>query len=158
MTVVARRVVATPVRSATDAWSTIVNLIAPKSESEARRELLRVNGIASSIIASETTKDAAIVVWGSGPRVRVYCLYDEDAIVGDSANEQALSFCPTEGDWHVSLPCLTEDLSWVQAALKKHSTKITARDMASEPSTESAGDEGAKSATAAVDLEAFFRS
>lgn len=33
-----------------------------------------------------------------------------------------------KGDWRVSLPCPMDDLGWVQAALKKHSTRITARD------------------------------
>ena len=32
-----------------------------------------------------------IVVWGGGPRVRVYCVFDEDAITQDGVNEEALA-------------------------------------------------------------------
>ncbi len=92
-------------------------------------ELLAVAGIAASIIADQAPKDAAIVVTCDGPRTRIYCLYDDDAIDGSDANEDALGFDPLKGDWRVSLPCPEDDLAWVQAALKKHSTRITARDL-----------------------------
>jgi hypothetical protein len=55
-------------------------------------------------------------------------IYDDDAIEGSDANEEPLGFDPLEGDWRVSLPCLPDDLSWVQTALMKHSTRITARE------------------------------
>ena len=103
MGVVSRRIRATPERGASDAWQVIVNLIAPK-DGTARSELLGIEGIASSIIATESPKEAAMVVRGMGPRVRLYCLYDDDAVSGDDANEAALAECPTDGDWLMSLP------------------------------------------------------
>ena len=36
-----------------------------------------------------------------------------DAIDGSEAKEDPLGFDPLKGDWHVSLPCLLEDLTWV---------------------------------------------
>ena len=63
-----------------------------------------------------------------GPRTRIYCLYDDDAIDGSDANEDPLGFDPLKGDWSVSLPSPADDLSWVQDALKVHSDRITARD------------------------------
>ena len=54
----------------------------------ARAELLAVAGIAASIIADQAPRDAAIVVTCDGPRTRIYCLYDEDAIDGAEANEE----------------------------------------------------------------------
>ena len=80
-------------------------------------ELLAVDGLAASIIADQAPKDAAIVVTCDGPRTRIYCLYDDDAIDGSDANEDALGFDPLKGDWRMSLPCLADDLAWVQAAL-----------------------------------------
>lgn len=156
----ARRVVATPERNASEAWKVIVDLIAPK-DGEARRELESVAGVATTLIADEAFKDAAAVVTGSGPRVRLYCLYDDDAIGGDKKNENALAFTATDGDWKMSLPCPADDLTWVREALKKKSSRITARDMTTKVEDEeqeqsSQGDDASKAA--AINREAFFRS
>jgi hypothetical protein len=99
-----------------------------------------------------------VVGWGAGPRVRIYCLYNEDAVEGDDANETALSFDPTDGDWYMSLPCPAEDLSWVQNALKGKSKRVTARDM--ETLLDSDEEESSKKSAneTVVDLEAFFKS
>ncbi len=156
MTIVARKIIATPARSTTKTWEVILDLIAPESNDLAREELLAISGIACSLIADEAMKTAPIVVYGSGPRLRIYGLFDEDAITGDNAREDALSFNTTEGDWHMSLPCQAADLTWVQAALKKLSNRITARDMATDVDIEK--DEGSHTAKAAeIDKEAFLR-
>src|SRR5690349_22714321 len=47
-------------------------------QSAAREELACAAGVACAAIASEATKDAAFVVWGGGPRVRIYNVFDED--------------------------------------------------------------------------------
>jgi hypothetical protein len=155
MTVVARRIKATPARSASEAWLVIVNLLAPRA-SAARDELLRVEGIASSLIASLAMKDAPIVAYGHGPRVRIYCLYDDDAASGDQADEGQLAACPTEGDWSLSLPAPTEDLAWASKALSSRSSRVTTRDM-SDSVTDQDGEENQKTAITAIDMEAFFR-
>src|SRR4029077_3049020 len=98
--------------------------IAPQ-ENLARKELLNIEGIASSIISTESPKDAPMVVVGKGPRVRIYCLYDEEAISGDDANEAALAECPTDGDWAMSLPVDADDVAWVRDALAKKSSRVT---------------------------------
>src|SRR3546814_5456481 len=53
---------------------------------------------------------------------------------GADANEDLLGFDPLKGDWRLSLPCLSEDLAWVQGALKRHSSRVTARDLATAAS------------------------
>jgi len=158
-TVIARRIIATPGRNASDAWTVIVDLLAPK-DGDARRELESIAGVATTLIADDAFADAAAVVTGSGPRVRIYCLYGDDAISGDNKNENNLAFTATEGDWKMSLPCPVDDLNWVQETLKKKSSRITARDM-----TTTVQDEGPEqnqdndvSKTAVVNREAFFRS
>jgi hypothetical protein len=155
MTVAARRIVATPARPASEAWQVIVDLLAPQKEL-ARKELQSVVGIASMLIADEALKDSPAVVFGAGPRVRLYCLYGEDAVTRDRANESALPFVATEGDWRMSLPCAQEDLSWVQAALRKDSTRITARDLA-ESVDEADNSDQPQPSGELVDQEAFFR-
>lgn len=156
MTVVSRRVVSTPARSASASWDVIVKLVTALG-SPARKELQGIEGIASCLIAEESVKTDPCVVFGSGPRVRIYCLYNEDAIAGEDANEGALTFTPTEGDWQMSLPCNADDLEWVKKALAERSTHVTAREAGTavdeQPSSASASSTGA-----VIDREAFLRS
>ena len=127
-TVASRTFRSTPGRDALETWTAIVNLLTKGVASAARNELLAVGGVAASVIADQAPRDSAITVICDGPRTRIYCLYDDDAIDGGDANEDALGYDPLKGDWRVSLPCLSEDLAWVQAALKNYGTRITARD------------------------------
>jgi hypothetical protein len=126
-TVLARRVASTPVRTAVETWARIVEIIAPDPESPARKELAKVAGTACASIASEAPKEAPMVIWGGGPRVRVYCVFDEDAITQDGINEDALPKSPTEGDWRMSIPFLAEDAAWSGASLAAASGRISAR-------------------------------
>ena len=156
MTVVARRIRATPERGASDAWSVILDLIAPK-EGAARRELLGIEGIASSIISTESPKDAPMVVRGKGPRVRIYCLYDDEAISGDDANEIALAGCPTDGEWVMSLPVDADDVAWVKDALAKKSIHVTVREK-SEPFDDGEEEsQQARTVEASINTEAFLK-
>ncbi|MBK8915529.1 MAG: hypothetical protein IPM64_13200 [Phycisphaerales bacterium] len=129
MTVVARRVASTPTRTATQTWDKIVEILAPDPRSPARVELAKAAGVACSSISSEAIKDAPIVVWSGGPRVRVYGVFDEDAITGDGVNEDALSKSPTAGDWRMSIPCLPEDVKWSNGKLAAVSNRISARSL-----------------------------
>ena len=86
MSVVSRKLRATPVRSSSETWKVIALLLAPDDSSDAHVELMSVSGTAASLISSDAMKDAAVVCIGSGPRVRIYCLCGEDAITGDDAN------------------------------------------------------------------------
>lgn len=156
MTVIARRVISEPVRLATATWITIVDLLAPEPDDKARAELLSVKGIASSLIASEAMKDAPIVVYVAGTRVRVYCLYGDDALTGENANEDKLVSSPVDGDWKMSLPASASDLEWVQAALKEKSTRITARDL--NVGVDEMSEESTSSKSFSINKEAFFRS
>jgi hypothetical protein len=130
ITVVGRTFRSIPERTASDTWSAIVVLLTKGVPSPKRAELLAVGGIAASIIADQVPRDAAIIVTCDGPRTRIYCLYDDDAIDGGDASEDALGFDPLAGNWAMSLPCAAEDLNWVQGALAKHGSRITARDSA----------------------------
>ena len=131
-TVASRTFVSTPARESSATWTAVVDMLTQGKDNAARKELLSVTGIAASVIADHAAKDEAIVVTCDGPRTRVYCIYDDDAIDGSDANEDALGFDPLSGDWKVSLPCLPDDLGWVQNALKTHSERITARALGSD--------------------------
>lgn len=129
MSTVVRRIVrSSPYRDAAQTWDIIVELLTQGKEGSPRNELRAVTGIAASIIADQAPKSASIIATCNGPRTRIYCIYNDDAIDGSDANEDPLGFEPLKGDWAVSLPCSNEDLDWVTAGLKKHSSRITARD------------------------------
>jgi hypothetical protein len=156
MSVIARRFASIPERTAMATWKAISALLASDSTSGPARELASVAGIASSLITREAMT-TPLVVYGSGPRVRIYCLYNEDAIEGDDTNEAPLSFDATAGDWKLSLPCPADDLGWVQNSLRAKSTRISARDMTAP--VEDDDDSGERETSgSSVDLEAFFKS
>lgn len=109
--VVSRLVRSSPHRNTSDTWVFIVDLLTQGMDGEARRELLAVSGVASSVIAEQAAKNAAIVATCEGPRTRVYCLHDEEAIEGGDAKEDALGYDALKGRWSVSLPCSKDDRS-----------------------------------------------
>jgi hypothetical protein len=131
MTVTTRRFSASPVRTAAQVWEAIVTTIAGNNE-QVRQELTSILGIAASLISDYTPKSDPITVIGSGPRLRIYCLYEEDGSTED-ASEGVLHWNLFESDWEMYLPVNKDDLDWVRKALKgsKHfkvyetGTKIT---------------------------------
>lgn len=156
-TIASRTFRSTPHRDAMATWRAIVDLLTHGKASAARTELLAVAGVAASVIADQAPKDAAIVTTCDGPRTRIYCVYDDDAIDGADANEDPFGFDPLNGDWRVSLPCLADDLAWVQAALKKHSDRVTARDREAEM-TKAADQQSAQAQALVLDPKGFLGS
>ena len=156
-TVLARRVASTPVRTAAETWAKIVEIIAPDPESPPRKELAKVAGTACASIASEAPKEAPIVVWGGGPRVRVYCVFDEDAITKDGVNEDALPKSPTEGDWRMSIPFLAEDVAWSGASLAAASSRVSARSVDDDVEDEETA-AAAAAAPLSINLAEFLKS
>lgn len=156
--VVSRVIRSLPQRSTADTWSFIVDLLTKGEQGEKRAELLSVSGVASSIIAEQAAKDAAIVVTCDGPRTRIYCLYDDDALAVGDEKEDRLGHDALKGDWAVSLPCPEDDLAWVQRALKAKSSRITARDMTQGLGDESSGTQAATDSAFTVDVDRFLKS
>jgi hypothetical protein len=155
-TVVARRVASTPVRTAAQTWDLIVELFAPDRESDARSELERAAGVACSAISSEAPRDAPIIVRGGGPRVRMYCAFDNDAITGDGVNEAPLSRCPTDGDWSMSIPCPPEDVDWCKRKLSSISSRITVRSLDDDIDDDASSESTASSLS--INVEEFLQS
>lgn len=84
-TVVSRTFRSSPHRDALQTWDAIVELLTQGKDGTARSELRAVAGVAASLIADQAPKSAPIVATCDGPRTRIYCLFDEDAIDGDDA-------------------------------------------------------------------------
>ena len=154
MSVIARRIRATPERSGVEAWAVITDLISQPG-TLARKHLDAVNGVAACLISDETPKDSPIVVAGSGPRLRIYCLYGQDAVIGEDAEEGALSWDPTEGDWKLWLPAPREDYDWVSRELAKRGTRIAGYELEKgEPEGDAARPKG-RAANLSINVEAF---
>lgn len=132
MSTVVRVFASTPARSASDTWRAIVDLLTRGGRHADRDELLGVLGVAASLITDHAPEDAAIVVTCDGPRTRIRCIYDDDAIDGSDASEAPLAHDPLKGDWAVSLPCPADDLDWVRRQLERTSARVTARDRSEE--------------------------
>ncbi len=156
MTVIARRIASSPLRSAMSTWDEIAVLLAPDPASPARVELAGAAGVASASISSEATADEPIVVWGNGPRVRIYCVFGEDAIAGDNVNEDPLVRCPTDGEWSMSIPCPPEDVDWSESSLRRGTTRISARAVGEE--VQEAEDSSAQPKALTIDPKEFLRS
>lgn len=154
-TVIARRVASTPSRSAAQTWEKIMDILAPDPQDPARQELASSAGVACASISSEATQEAAIIVWGGGPRVRVYCVFGEDAVSGDGVSEDALPRSAMKGDWRMSIPCPPEDVAWSSAKLAEVSTRISARSL--EEEMEEDVESAPSSRSLAINPEEFFR-
>ena len=135
MTTTARRVRATPVRTPTDAWALIVDLLAAADEGM-RQHLIQAGNAAAMVISEEHTKEHAMIVSGCGPQVRIYTLHGAHAIEGTGANEQRLVISPSDG-WQLALPAPGTDFDLVASAVDGN-PHVTVYDPAeSEPTTKS---------------------
>lgn len=76
---VRRDIASIPVRSARDTWRAVVELVTG-SDSVDKQQLDTAASIMESLIADEMPARVPITSKGSGTRVLVYCLYNEDAI------------------------------------------------------------------------------
>ena len=123
MSVISRKFSACPVRTAAQTWETIVNVISDTSST--KTELLSITGIASSIISDATPKNNPITVIGAGPRLRIYCLYDEDGSTED-ANEASLNWKLFDRDWQIYLPVEKADFEWVNKSLQDKGNRFKA--------------------------------
>jgi hypothetical protein len=155
-TVVGRTFRSSPHRDGIRTWEAIVVMLTHGKPNDNSRELLSISGVAASLITDQCPKNAPIVVTCDGPRTRIYCTYDENAMDGTGENEDSLGFDPLNGTWAISLPCHPDDLDWVQTALKKLSTRITARDFRSDAGNSK--DKSNNSQTLTLDPKGFLGS
>lgn len=124
---VMRRVVSTPVRSATDTWTAITALLAPDPTSQARRELNRISGLACAAISSEALRNDPLELRSQGLTVRIYCLHGEDAIMTPGYDLHEFAWCPTDSDWQMSIPCEAADVRWLNRELASLSESVIFR-------------------------------
>jgi hypothetical protein len=156
MSTIRRDFLSSPHRTGTETWEAIAALLAPDANSAARKEILSVTATAAQIISTESAKDFPIISSGSGDRVRIYCLYNEDATDSDNGKEKALAFDATAKNWKISIPAEEEDLAWSKAELAKHTNRITVREKNEQLDDEDQTTNA--SASLKFDLEEFLKS
>lgn len=154
-TVASRTFRSSPHRDALATWDAIVGLLTRGRDTPAARELRAVAGIASSLIADRAPAAAPIVVTCEGPRTRIYCVYDDDALDAASGDESRLGFDPLQGDWRVSLPCPAGELGWIEGALQLRGMRISARDLTAGIAVASGATSGG--APLIIDLEGLLK-
>ena len=153
MTTTARRVRAIPVRTSTQAWEKIVELLA-SADVTIRPHLEEAANVASMLITEEHTAIDPIILTGCGPQVRVYTLHGTKAIDGANENEQPLTLTATDA-WRVSLPATGDDLELARASITDN-VHVEVYDRASTPSTATVAEpSSATSRAITVDLSAL---
>lgn len=154
MTVYARTFASTPARTATETWEEISDLLNKKEEGEVAETLGKLNGIASTIIVSEIPSESPIVIFGDGPRIRIYCAYDDKALDNSNLDENPLPDSPVGDGWGISFPCKEEDIEWIQKKLDNFDN-ISVRDPDEEVKDNKNGN---SENSVEINSEEFFKS
>ena len=132
---VRRNIASIPVRSAKETWIAIIDLVAD-AESKDREQLLMASSTMESLIADEYPAKAPIVFKGSGPRILIYCLYNE-AAMDAGVSIDSLSSNPTADDWQATAPAEAEDVAWMNKTLEQIAPRITVHDVDQAPEEDS---------------------
>jgi hypothetical protein len=137
-----REIASIPVRTAGETWQAIVHLITGEGSVDTAT-LTAAASIMETLIADEQPATCPIVVKGNGPRLVIYCLYNEAAMEAGTEVD-ALTWNPTGGPgWQATAPCEPGDVDWMNKTLKTRAPRIIVHDAATPPqddddSTESA--------------------
>lgn len=119
MSVHARRVESTPNRSTSETWTHIVDMLDSSNEG-AIQELKGITGVVSSIISDRVPENHPFTFVGNGPRVRVYCIFDNK----NDGTESPIKHDVLDGDWILYLPCKEADKDWITKKLRNDAPNI----------------------------------
>ena len=128
MSIFSRRVAARPERTASEAWGVAAEVLFG-SDADAREACERLSGIVAMTIAEQVPESHAITLIGTGPRIRLYFEYGDEAISGDDVDERPVDLDTEDRDWTLWLPCGTDDYEWMHSQTEKESAPIMAYDI-----------------------------
>jgi hypothetical protein len=112
---VRRDISSIPLRSATDTWQGIIELVTGPGSKDVE-QLRCAAGVMGSIITDEHPTSRAIMFEGAGPQLRIYLRYGMKALE-EGTKVDALTWNPTDGDWTMHVPCDAENIDWVKKSL-----------------------------------------
>jgi hypothetical protein len=131
---VRRDIASIPARSAAETWKAIISLVTSDGTVD-RGQLEAAASIMESLIADEQPASMPIVFSGSGPRVLVYLVYNEEAMEA-GLDIDPLATNPTAGDWRMTAPCEDDDVSWMNKSLKSRAPRLSVHAAKDAPNTE----------------------
>jgi hypothetical protein len=146
-----RDVASVPVRSAKETWRAIVQLVTG-SGSVDKAQLEAAASVMESVIADELPATVPIVFKGAGPRVLIYCLYNEEAMEA-GLGVDTLGTNPTAGNWKMTAPSEDEDVDWMNQTLEARAPRIRVHAAGEEPSDADA-DDSRSAAVVEIDWDA----
>ena len=112
---VRRDISSIPLRSASDTWQSIIDLVTGPASTDAD-QLKRIAGVMGSIITDQHPASRAIMLEGAGPQLRIYLRYGAVALE-EGTKVDSLNWNPTAGDWTMHIPCDGENIEWVKKSL-----------------------------------------
>lgn len=112
---VRRDISSIPVRSASETWQRILDLVTGPGSKDTD-QLKRAAGVMGSIITDEHPAKRAIMLEGVGAQLRIYLRYGMKALE-EGAKVDSLMWNPTDGDWTMHVPCDDENIAWVKRSL-----------------------------------------
>jgi len=146
---VRREIASIPVRSAGETWQAILDLITGSGSVDVDT-LKAAASVMESLIADEHPATVSIVVKGQGPRLVIYCLYNEAAMEAGK-DIDGINWNPTGGStWKMTAPSEADDVGWMNDALKSRAPRVTVHNVASPPA-----DDEDESASASTDASAL---
>jgi hypothetical protein len=129
---VRREIASIPVRSAGETWQAIVDLITGSGSVDVDT-LKAASSVMESLIADEHPATVPIMVKGHGPRLVIYCLYNEAAMEAGK-DIDSINWNPTGGSaWRMTAPSEADDVIWMNDTLKSRAPRIGVHDVASPP-------------------------
>jgi hypothetical protein len=129
---VRRDIASIPVRSAGETWQAILDVITGAGSVDVET-LKAASSVMESLIADEHPATVPIMVKGQGPRLVIYCLYNEAAMEAGK-DIDAITWNPTGGaEWKMTAPSEADDVTWMNNTLKTRAPRITVHDVASPP-------------------------
>lgn len=154
MSTVRRTIISNPERTSIETWTKITGIVCGEDKN-AKKEFNSVSNVICSLLPEELMKANPMIVKGAGSQLRVYCLYGEDAMTGEDANEDDLSWEITAKSWTAYLPCSQTELAWYEKALSNASDNFKVYDFEKGIETEEATTKQNNSSTFKIDKEAF---
>lgn len=130
---VRRDISSIPLRSASETWQCIIDLVTGSGSKDVEH-LNRAAAVMGSIITDEHPARRAIMLEGVGAQLRIYLRYGMKALE-EGAKVDALTWNPTKGDWTMHVPCDEENIAWVKKSLAGH-PRIKVFDVAEEDRAE----------------------
>jgi hypothetical protein len=146
-----RDIASIPVRSASETWRAIIDLVTGSGSLD-KGQLEAAASLMESLIADELIGTVPIVFKGVGPRVLIYCVYNEEAME-TGLTVDALAANPTAGDWRMTAPCEAEDTDWMNRTLASRAPRIRMHPADEDPADAAEDDQDRAAETFKIDWD-----